>query len=249
MEAGEAVFQLAGQAGGGALDAGGVLGGDEHRDLRRLVAFGARQRAGCQGTQRALGQGQHPRPPLARLRRPRCRVQDQHPGAALQVRAELGGSGDDVAAVGHLAGKDGGDKGTRDFLALPLRRARALQLQRQQRRHHSDDRRLGRPGAAVAQLANGAVGDPQLHPGHLLPTGQQLLLLVRRGTGDSQDGAGAVDQDNAGIEDLGRRSSHAGQSSARLDRLRERVEGPSFLLFCRSFLAFGGGCHAPIIPS
>ena len=54
--------------------------------------------------------------------------------------------------------------------------------------------------AAVAQLADGGVGDPQLDRGHALAAGEQLLLLVGRGAGDREHGAGAVDQGDAGVE-------------------------------------------------
>ena len=104
VEAGEAVVELAREAGGGAGEPLVVLGGDDRGDLgRRLAAVAGRQRARRQRAQRPLRQDQHPLPPLARLRRPRRRPQDDDAGAAVEVGAELGGLGDDVAAVGHLA--------------------------------------------------------------------------------------------------------------------------------------------------
>ena len=144
VEAGQAVVELAREAGGGAGEALVVLGRDDHRDLGGdLALLGGRQRAGGERAQRAQREGQDPGPPLAGLGRARRGAHDQHPGAALEVGAELGGAGDDVAAVGHLAGEDGADEGAGDLLALPLRRARALQLEREQRRHHAGDRRVG----------------------------------------------------------------------------------------------------------
>ena len=80
--------------------------------------------------------------------------------------------------------------------------------------------------AAVAQLADGGVGDPQLDRGHPLAAGEQLLLLVGGGAGDREHGAGAVDQGDAGVEQPRRRARHRGQAGARLDRLGERVEQP-----------------------
>ena len=106
VEAGEAVVELAGEAGGGAGEALVVLGGDDHGDLGRdLAVLGRRQRARGQRAQRPHRQGQDPFAPLARLRRPRRDPQHQHAGAAVEVGAELGGAGDDVAAVGHPRGR------------------------------------------------------------------------------------------------------------------------------------------------
>ena len=146
VEAGEAVVELAGQPGGGAGEPLVVLGGDDHGDLGRDLAVHGASPASPGASERSA------RSARVRTRArhsPVCAARgaarsDQHPGAALEVGAELGGAGDDVAAVGHLAGEHGGDEGARHLLALPLRRARALQLQRQQRRHHAGDRRVGR---------------------------------------------------------------------------------------------------------
>ena len=113
VEAGEAVLELAGEAGGGAGEALVVLGGDDHGEVGGavLAGFGGRQRARGQRAQRPHRQGQHPLAPVAGLRRARRRPQHQHAGAAVEVGAELGAAGDDVAAVGHLAGEDGVDEG------------------------------------------------------------------------------------------------------------------------------------------
>jgi hypothetical protein len=46
VEAGEAAFQLAGEAGGGALNADIVLGRNDHGDLGRLFPVGTGQSAG-----------------------------------------------------------------------------------------------------------------------------------------------------------------------------------------------------------
>jgi hypothetical protein len=225
METGEAVVELACQAGGGAGQALVVLGRDDHRDFGRdLVLGGGRQRTRGEGPQRPQRQRQHPSAPLPRLRRPRRRPQHQHAGAAVEVGAELGGAGDDVAAIGYLAGEDGGDEGAGHLLALPLGRARALQLQRQQRRHHPRDRRVGRRFGPVAELADGGVRDPQLDRGHALAAGEQLLLLVGGGSGDREHGAGAVDQGDAGAQQAGRRAGDRRQACARLDRFGKRVE-------------------------
>ena len=248
VEARQAVVELARQAGGGAGEALVVLGRDDHGDLGGgLALVRRRQRPRGERAQRPQGEGEDPGPPLAGLGGARRGADDQHPGPGLEVGAHLGGAGDDVAAVGHLAGQHGADEGAGDLLALPLRRARPLQLEREQRRHHARDRRVGLGLAAVAQLADHAVGDPQLDPGDVVATGDQLLLLVRGGAGDREDGAGAVDQGDAGVEHPGRGAGDRGQPGARLDRLRERVEGAWITRIYRGFLAFGGGGHRLII--
>ena len=114
MKAGEAVLELPGQARGGAGELLVVLGRDDHRDLGGYLAVvGGRQRAGRRASAAPAAPGS------ARRARhsPVCAARgaarsDQHPGAPLEVGAELGGAGDDVAAVGHLASEDGGDEGS-----------------------------------------------------------------------------------------------------------------------------------------
>ena len=93
----------------------------------------------------------------------------------------------------------------------------------------------GGAAAAVAQLADHRVGDPQLDRDHALAAGEQLLLLVGGGAGDREHGAGAVDQRDAGVEDLGRGAGDRRQAGARLDRLGERVEAPVACALCRLF--------------
>ena len=132
VEAGEAVLELARQPGGGPREALVVLGGDDHGELRGRLALlralasapGASERSARRV--RVRTRARHSPVCAARGRG----ADDQHPGPALEVGAHLGGAGDDVAAVGDLAGEDRADEGAGDLLALPLRRAGALQLQR-----------------------------------------------------------------------------------------------------------------------
>ena len=98
VEAGEAVVELAREAGRGAGQPLVVLGGDDRGDLgRHLAAVAGRQRAGGQRPQRPLGEDQDALAPLAGLRRPRRRPQHHHAGAPVEVGAQLRGLGDDVA--------------------------------------------------------------------------------------------------------------------------------------------------------
>ena len=77
---------------------------------------------------------------------------------------------------------------------------------------------------AVAQLADGCVGDPQLDLGHVVAAAEQLFLLVGRGAGDREHGARAVDQGDAGVQQPGRGAGDGGQPGALFDGVGERVE-------------------------
>ena len=166
VEAGEAVVELARQPGGGARraasssSAGTITAISAASSPPGLASDpGASERSARRA--RVSTRARHS--PVWAARGAACRIST--PAPALEVGAELGGAGDDVAAVGHLARQHRGDEGPGDLLALPLRRARALQLQRQQRRHHAGDRRLGGRGAAVAQLADRRCRRPAARPG------------------------------------------------------------------------------------
>ena len=102
--------------------------------------------------------------------------------------------------------------------------------------------------AAVAELADHGVGDAQLDRGHALAAGEQLLLLVGRGAGDREHGAGAVDQGDAGVEHPRRGARHGGQAGARLDRLGERVEQAWIFRVRRVFVSLDLGGHPPHYP-
>ena len=91
------------------------------------------------------------------------------------------------------------DELARGLVARPLGRARALQLERQQRRHHPrHGRRRLAPARPVAQLADLRVGDPQLERPHV-PRRPRAASPPRPGgcrrTGEH--GARAVDQRHA----------------------------------------------------
>src|ERR1700761_6144261 len=121
VEAGEAVGELAGEAGGGAGEALVVLGGDEHRHFGGgLGVPGRRQGARRQRAQRAQGEGEDAAAPLPRLGGARGGAQDEDAGAAVEVGTQLGAAGDDVAAIGDLAREDVVDEGARDLLARPF---------------------------------------------------------------------------------------------------------------------------------
>ena len=96
----------------------------------------------------------------------------------------------------------------------------------------------------VAQLADRAVGDPQLDRRHPLAAGQQLLLLVGRGAGHGEHRARALDQRDAGVQHPRRGPRHGGQPGARLDRLGERARGAALGLSTRAACAIRGGLSA-----
>ena len=120
VEAGEAVGELAGEPGGGAGEPLVVLGGDDHGDLGGgLGVLGGGERAGRQRAQGAHREGEDARAPLPRLGGARGGAEDEDAGAAAELGAELGATGDDVAAVGDPPREHVGDEGVGDLLARP----------------------------------------------------------------------------------------------------------------------------------
>ncbi len=223
VEAGQAVVELAPEPGRGA--------GEPRRRPRRgrstatsaglppssaLASAPRGQRA-----QRAQRQGQHPRPPLARLRRARARARTMiTPAPRLEVGADLGRAGEDVAAIGHLAREDGARRRRRRPPRSPTpasasARARAPAASRPSAAIAGS----GSAGGAVAQLADDGVRDPQLDRVTSSPPGEQLALLVGRGAGDGEHGAGAVDQGDAGAQ-------HLAPRRARSRAARHRTRSP-----------------------
>ena len=87
----------------------------------------------------------------------------------------------------------------------------------------SAGRRLAR-AAAQAQPADDRVADAQLVGADAGRVGHQRALVRRRARGDRQHGAGAVDQDERGVERARRGAHHLGQPVARFDRVRDRGE-------------------------
>ena len=113
---------------------------------------------------RAQRHRQHPRPPVARLGglRRRPRDHDARPGS--DVAAELGGAGDDVRRGRSTWRSSTPARSARRLVAGPLRRARALDLEREQRRAPSASPAATgrRRRARGSELADDGVGDPQL---------------------------------------------------------------------------------------
>jgi hypothetical protein len=226
-----------------------VLGGGHDGCHLGRLALGERpERAPTGRTQRSQGDREHPRSPVAGLRGARRGAGDHHARTRLDVGSELRRAGDDVAAVGDLAGDHGPHEGAGRLVAGPLGRPRALDLERQQDRNHSGQRGRGslvpRP---VTKLAHHGVRDPKLGRYHVLGVGQELPLLGRRGGGDGEHGARTVDQGDAGAERLGRSSRDRGQAGARLDRPREGLERRLIRPLCRGFTARRLRAHPGIL--
>ena len=86
--------------------------------------------------------------------------------------------------------------------------------------------RRGRRGPrAQAQLADGRVGDPQLHDLGGALARQHRALVLGRAAGHGQDAGAAVQDDHAGLQRVGRGAGDGGQPGAGLDRLRHLAEG------------------------
>ena len=237
VEAREAVVELAREAGGGAGEALVVLGRDDHRDLGGdLAVVGAGQRAGRQRAQRPHRQDQHPLAPLAALRGPRRRPQDEHAGAAVEIGAELGARG------------------------RRCRRGRSPRGRGRRRRRRSKPPRWPTPAPASAPARAPAASSPcgrspgpaasgrgsaAPRPRRRRPAARRLVTpsppessfcsWSGRGPGDREDRAGAVDQGDAGAQQAGGGAGDRGQAGARLDRFGERVEKHRIPGLCRAF--------------
>ena len=105
--------------------------GQQHDDVAlrvgRALEHGG-QRAGRAGAGGALGGGQHAGAPVVVGGREVVRAHDDHGAALGQVGAELGGAGEDVAAVGHLALEERGEERGLGGLGGAVGRAQALDL-------------------------------------------------------------------------------------------------------------------------
>ena len=200
----------------------------EHEDLAGGVGADVvdrRDRAGRRGARRALGGGEQPHAPVVLGRREVVRAHDDDRRAALELDAELGGARDDVAAVGHAPVQHGAQERLLRGLGRALGRAHALDLGGDQRRDEAQQRRCGLAGAAAqAQPADDGVADPQLVRLDAGRVRHQRALVGRGARRDGEDGAGAVDQDERGVERAGGRADDLGQSVARLHRVGDRPE-------------------------
>ena len=203
-------------------------GNDDHQ-----LALGAhaelherRERAALDGARAALGDRQHPRPPVALLGLLRPGARHDHGSAVAQVAAELLGAREDVLAVGDLAPEQVLEEVADRRLARPLRRLRALELEPDQARHEAQQvgrgRRAVRP---VAQLADDLVGHSQLHLLAAALAGQHGALVLGGLAGHGQHARRGVEHDHAGAQGPARRAGHGRKPGAGLDRLGDLVEG------------------------
>ena len=202
-------------------------GGRQQHDDVAAVDHGG-QRAGSAGARGALGGGQHAAAPVLVGGRVVVRADHDQRGAGGDVDAQLGRAGDDVAAVGHLAPQHGAQEPGLRGLGRPLGRAHALDLGRDQRRDHAQQRgpRLAR-APAHPQPPDHGVPHPQLVRDDAGGVGHQRPLVGARARGHRQHGARAVDQHERGVERPRRGADHLGQAEPGLDGvadLGQRVE-------------------------
>ena len=205
--------------------AGAVVG------TARAVARPARlrqrgQRAALDGACAALGQRQDARAPVALLRSLRTRPHQDGGRAVAQVAAQLGGPGHDVLAVSDPAPEQVLDEVADGCLGRSLGRARALELEPDQVAHEPQQRGGRRLAAGpVAQRPNVGVGHTQvdgLGPGL---AGHHGPLVLGRRARHGQHAAAPVEHDHARLERPAGRARDGGQAGARLDRVRDLVEG------------------------
>ena len=211
----QAGAQLARHGGGDPPRLGVVAGAQQHDDVagavgRRVDDRG--QRAGSTRARRPLGGRQHAAAPVVLGGRVVVRSHDDHRGSRADVHAQLGRARDDVVAVGHLAPQHRAQVLGLRRLGGALGRPHALDLGRDQRRHHAQQRRrrIARP-AAQPQIADHRVADPQLVRDDALGVGGERALVGRRARGDGQHRARAVDQHERRAERPRRRPHHLRQ--------------------------------------
>ena len=202
--------------------------GQQHDDVALRVGRALQhrgERAGGAGAGGTLGRGQHAGAPVVVGGREVVRAHDDHGAALGQVGAELGGAGEDVAAVGDLALEERGQEGGLRGLGGAVGRAQALDLAGDHRRRDPQDRRGGAAAArAQAQAADDRVAHAQLVRLHALGVAHQRALVRRRARGDREHGARAIDQHQRRIERTRRRPDDFGEPETGLHRVRHRTE-------------------------
>ena len=220
--------QLARDPLGDAPQAGVLRGREQHDDVALRIgrAFQhRRQRAGGAGARGALGGGQHAGAPVVVGGRVVVRAHDDHGTALAQVGPELGGAGEDVAAIGHLALEERGQERRLGGLGGAVGRAQALDLAGDHGRR-DPQHRGARPAAAgaQAQAADDRVADPQLVRLDAVGVAHQRALVRRRARGDREHGARAIDQDQRRVERARSGPDDFREAEAGLHRVRHRTE-------------------------
>ena len=130
---------------------------EQHDDVALRVGRASehgRERARGAGAGGALGGGEHADAPVVVGGREVVRADDDHRAALAQVRPELGGAGEDVAAVGHLALEERGQERGLGGLGGAVGCAQALDLAGDHRR--GDPQHRGRGPAAARSQAQAA---------------------------------------------------------------------------------------------
>ena len=223
----QARLQLAQDALGRPLGDCVLAAGDEQHDLGSGgLALGRRgDRARHDGARAALGGREHPSAPALLRRHVRVRARDEDAAAGVRGRrrarrrARIISSALDIWRPSTRV-----QEGARGLLRGARRRADALDLGGDERRHEPDKRRARLRASAHPQLADRLVGDAQLDRVDAGGAVEQRALVGRRARGDGQDRAGAIEQDEARLEHPRGGADDIGQSGARFDRLRDGVQ-------------------------
>ena len=221
-------MQLARDGLGGAARLGVAARRREHEHLAggvggHVVDRGDRARGGGAGG--ALGGGEHAHAPVVLGRGVVVRADHDDRRAAVERHAQLGSAGDDVAAVGDLAVEHRAQERLLSGFGRPLGRAQALDLRGDQGGDEPQQRGRRLAGAAAqAQPTDDRVTDPELVRAHARHVGHQGALVGRGARRDGQHRAGAVDQDERGVERARGRAHDLGEAAAGLDRVGDRSE-------------------------
>jgi hypothetical protein len=191
------------------------------------VADRGAERPGGHAPGRPLRRGQDATAPIALLGLARVRAQHEHGRAGSEVGPELAAAGDDVLAVGGAAVHDVGQERLDRGLSRALGRARALDLERDDRaRHAQQSVRLGgrvalRSPGSKPQLADSPVGDTQLERANSRPLGHHRPFLVGGSAGHGQHAHRRVEHGHARAEPARGRADDLVEAGAALDGRRD----------------------------
>ena len=204
----------------------------------------------------AQRQGQHPRAPLAGLRGARApRAAISTPAPRLEVGAELGGAGDDVAAVGDLAVEHGARRSRRPPPRSPTRASASAPAPAPSSvvTMRSDRRRRARPRRAAGSAARRPrCRRPAARPSSTpSPPASSFLSWSGEAAATASTALERSIRATLASERARRGARDRGQAGARLDRLGERVEAAGIgVALCRvSFAFIAAGWHRLIAVS
>ena len=190
-----------------------------------MILDDGRERSRGAGAGGALGGGEHAGAPVVVGGREVVGAHDDHGAAFGEVGPELGGAGEDVAAVGDLALEQRAQERGLRGLGRAVGGAQALDLGGDHRgRDPQDGRRRAAAAGPHAQPPDDRVADAQLVRLDALGVAHQQALVVGGARGHGEHGARSIDQDERCVEGAGRGADHLGEAEAGFDRIRHGPE-------------------------